>query len=79
MSRFRTNKQKDKEKREALQGLALLTQLGVTMTVAIFMGVFIGIYLDKWLGTSPWMTLVFSFIGIGAAFRSMYYQTNGKK
>ncbi|MCQ2749663.1 MAG: AtpZ/AtpI family protein [Clostridia bacterium] len=47
MSRFRTNKQKDKEKREALQGLALLTQLGVTMTVAIFMGVFIGIYLDK--------------------------------
>ena len=45
------------------------------MVAASFIGLYIGIYLDKWLETSPWMTLVWLGIGIAAGFRNIYILT----
>lgn len=42
------------------------------MVAASFIGLFIGIYLDKWLGTSPWMTLIWLGIGIISGFRNIF-------
>jgi F0F1-type ATP synthase assembly protein I len=28
--------------------------------------------LDKWLGTSPWLLLVFMFFGMGGAIKMLY-------
>ena len=45
------------------------------MVAASFIGLFIGIYLDKWLGTSPWMTLIWLGIGITSGFRNIFILT----
>jgi ATP synthase protein I len=42
------------------------------MVAASFIGLFIGVYLDKWLETSPWMTLIWLGIGIIAGFRNIF-------
>ncbi|MBT2185839.1 AtpZ/AtpI family protein [Sphingobium nicotianae] len=34
-------------------------------------GALIGFVLDKWIGTSPWLLLVFLFLGIFVAFRNI--------
>lgn len=38
------------------------------MGIIIFLGVFIGQQLDKRWQTDPWLTLVFSLLGIALAF-----------
>jgi len=44
----------------------------MTIVACIIVGVFIGRFLDLRLGTSPWFLLVFSLLGIGAGFKSVY-------
>ena len=70
----KTEKDKQKSRRDIAKGLGLITYLGVMMLTTVGVGVFIGIFLDKWLNTNFIFTLVFSFFGILAAFRNMYYQ-----
>jgi ATP synthase protein I len=55
-----------------LKALGLFTQLGATMCTCVGIGVFIGSLLDKHLGTSPWLLLVFILFGVGAAIRVMF-------
>ena len=45
------------------------------MVAASFIGLFIGYYLDKWLGTSPWMTLIWLGFGIASGFRNIFILT----
>jgi len=45
------------------------------MVAASFIGLFIGVYLDKWLGTKPWMTLIWLGIGIVSGFRNIFILT----
>jgi ATP synthase protein I len=35
------------------------------------MGLFAGVYLDRWLHTDPWLTLMGLGLGIAAAFRNI--------
>ena len=79
MGKFKTKEENQKEKREMINAISLITQLGIVMIVSIFVGVFIGIYLDKWLNTTYIFTLIFSLFGIFAAFRNMYMYTLKKK
>ena len=46
------------------------------MVAATFIGLAMGYYLDKWLGTTPWMTLIFLGFGIVSGFRNIYILTN---
>ena len=64
-----------KEKRELLQTLGTLSTVGISVVVAIAIGVFIGLKLDKWLGTDPWFFFIFLFFGIVAGFRNIYIMT----
>ena len=61
-----------KNNRELLRNLYMISQLGVTMVACLFIGFFLGRYLDDLLGTSPVMLIIFSLMGIGAAFRAIY-------
>ena len=45
------------------------------MVASSFIGLFIGYSLDKWLGTSPWMTLIWLVIGIISGFRNIFILT----
>ncbi len=44
--------------------------LQFAMTIAVF--VFAGLWLDGRFHTSPWLTIVFTFVGAGGGFYSMY-------
>lgn len=46
--------------------------MGLMFPASILVGFFIGQLLDKWLGTAPWLTLVFILYGIAAAFRNLF-------
>jgi ATP synthase protein I len=51
--------------------LRFFSQLALTIIACVAIGVFLGIWLDGLLNTSPWLLLVFSFLGMGAAFKSI--------
>ena len=67
-------KPSNKERKEMMKAVSMLSQVGITILVCIGLGVFVGIALDRWLGTDPWMLLLFIFLGIVAAFKSLYEQ-----
>lgn len=48
-------------------GISAGFAIAIEMLVALAFGVGIGVLLDNWLGTSPWILIVFSFLGMGAA------------
>ena len=54
------------------KGMALLASLGISMVIATFIGLAIGIYLDRYLSTSPIFTIIFMVLGIAAGFRNIY-------
>ena len=51
--------------------LAFYSSLGFSVALSIFIGLGIGVYLDRRFDTSPWATLVGLALGIGAAFRNI--------
>ena len=48
--------------------LGQLSTLGIAMVAAVAIGLGIGYWLDRWLGTSPWLTMLFALFGIVAGF-----------
>jgi ATP synthase protein I len=63
------------DKRQLMKSLSFLSSIGISMVAATFIGLYIGISLDKWLETSPWMTLIWLGIGIVAGFRNIFILT----
>jgi len=57
---------------EFARALAVLAQIGVTIIACIAVGIFLGRFLDNLLGTTPWLLIVFTFLGIAAAFKSIF-------
>jgi len=41
-------------------------RLSTEMVAGVLVGGFIGWWLDYWLGTTPWLLLVFFFLGVAA-------------
>ena len=60
------------QRTDAIRALSQLSQIGIMIISCIGVGIFIGWMLDRWLGTSPWLLLVFTVLGIIAAFRSIF-------
>ncbi|MFZ3047319.1 MAG: AtpZ/AtpI family protein [Desulfatirhabdiaceae bacterium] len=60
-----------RETRRTLKELAYYSSLGLSVALAIFIGLAIGIYLDRRFDTSPWLTLIFLCLGIAAGYRNI--------
>jgi len=60
----------DGKKRNVYKALAMITQFSINMLVPIFLCTFAGIYLDKWLGTS-FIVIILFFLGAAAGFRNI--------
>jgi ATP synthase protein I len=56
----------------AWKALGELSTVGITLVVATVIGLAGGYYLDRWLGTSPWLTLVGLLLGIAAGFVNLF-------
>ena len=57
--------------------LGLAFRIGVELVSALAIGVAIGWLLDQWLGTRPWLMLVFIFLGGGAGILNVYRMARG--
>jgi len=66
------NDNENKHRREMLRSLSMVSQLGLTVAACIIIGVLLGRWLDNLLNTSPWLLLLFSLLGVVAAFKSLF-------
>lgn len=46
--------------------------VGLEMGIPVILGLFLGQYLDNWLGTEPWMLLLCLLLGAAVGFRRIY-------
>ena len=66
---------KDQRKdHNVFKALALISQLGIGMLVPVFIGLFLGRWLDHFFKTE-WLTIVFLIVGVLAAYRNLYCYT----
>jgi ATP synthase protein I len=57
---------------ERSEGMAAGFRVAVELTAALVVGGGIGYVLDRWLGTQPWLMIVFFMIGAAAGFLTIY-------
>lgn len=62
----------DEEKKELFRNLGMISSMGISVVVAIAIGVWSGLKLDEWFGTKPWFFYIFMFFGIAAGFRNIF-------
>jgi ATP synthase protein I len=60
-----------KETKEMFKELGYYSSLGFSVALSIFIGLFGGLFLDRWLGTAPWLMFLGFCLGIAAAARNM--------
>ena len=65
-------KKQDKEKHSIMKALVLISQLGLQMVFCIGLGVFAGVFLDRFLGTVPLFIIIFSILGAAASIKIIY-------
>lgn len=66
-----TKNQMKRETYRTLRQLAYYSSIGLSMALAIFIGLAVGVYLDRKWGSSPWMTLIFLVLGIAAGYKNL--------
>ena len=52
--------------------LVTLAGVGLTFVVATAGATIGGYFIDRWLGSTPWFTLIGMVVGIGAGFRELF-------
>jgi len=63
---------------EMMRSLSNVSQMGAMMAACVLAGVFLGRFLDNLLGTSPWLIIIFSLLGVIAALKSIFEFANRK-
>jgi ATP synthase protein I len=58
-------------------GAGMGIRIGVELVAGIAVGCLIGYALDSWLGTRPWLMVVFFFLGAAASVMNMYRAAKG--
>ena len=65
-------KETDTKKQQTFRVIYQVSSVGITLVICVFLGYFIGNWLDKHFHTWPWLTLVFLFFGIVAGFLNVF-------
>ncbi|MEA3544375.1 MAG: AtpZ/AtpI family protein [Thermodesulfobacteriota bacterium] len=63
------------DKRQLYKSLGFLSSVGMSLVISILIGLAMGVYLDRWLDTSPLFTLIMLLIGVLSGFRNVYILT----
>lgn len=58
-------------------GIGLGFRIGTELVVGLAVGAGVGYLIDRWLGSSPWLTILFFFLGAGAGVMNVYRAVNG--
>lgn len=62
----------EKPRGRDLRRLAELASVGLILPSSIAVGLFMGYFLDRWLGTEPWLLLIFTVLGIASGLLSLF-------
>lgn len=65
---------KKKEDREYRDSLLQASLIGLHLVATTFVGLFLGLALDRWLQTAPWFTMILLLMGIAAGFKNMFQE-----
>lgn len=52
--------------------IGAVSTVGISFVLAMLIGFGCGYYLDKWLGTGPWLLLLFTLFGLAAGITNVY-------
>jgi ATP synthase protein I len=63
---------KRSSKANLLKEIGRYSAIGLEMVFAVGIGAAVGVMLDKYLKTSPWLTLLFIILGSIAGFRGLF-------
>ncbi len=55
-----------------LRQLARLSTVGLTLVASTAIGLLFGYLLDRWLGTTPWLTMLCTLFGIVGGFLNLF-------
>ena len=67
----------DGPRRGAGSGIGIGLRIGVEMVAGLGVGLAIGWGLDRWLGTKPWLMVLFFFLGAAAGILNAYRVSTG--
>ena len=59
-------------KKTVIGKIITYSSIGIQIGFAIAIGVIAGVYLDQWLSTGPWLTLLGLLIGLVSGFTRLY-------
>jgi ATP synthase protein I len=59
------------ERQSDASAKAVGIRVGIELLVGVAFGIGLGLLLDRWLGTTPWLMIVFMFIGTAAGIRNV--------
>jgi ATP synthase protein I len=62
----------EKPRRPDVRRLAELSSIALVLPSSIAVGLFLGYLLDRWLGTEPWLLLIFTVLGIVSGLLSFF-------
>jgi ATP synthase protein I len=51
--------------------LADISSLAMMLPASIAVGLFFGYWLDKWLGTDPWLLMIMTLLGVASGLISL--------
>jgi len=72
------DRSKDGAPKTPWQGAAYAMRIGSELVAALIVGVGLGWLLDRWLGTGPWLMILFFFVGGAAGVMNVYRLVEGK-
>ena len=67
-----TERENRQDRKAFFRELGKYSALGLEMALSVVIGLGIGYYLDKWLGTAPWLMILWIGFGFAAGVRSLY-------
>lgn len=67
-----TDRENRQDRKAFFRELGKYSALGLEMALSVVIGLGIGYYLDKWLGTAPWLMILWIGFGFAAGVRSLY-------
>ena len=63
------------EQAKTNQAIGRYGTIGLEIFFSILLGYIFGSYLDKWVGTKPYITILFTVYGVAAAIRALIRMT----
>lgn len=70
---------KNKNNKDTFKNLTLISQIGLSVITPILLGVFLGQFIDKKIGTNGVFSILFIILGAGGGFMNIFKLAKGKR